>query len=162
MKKIILILMVAILFIAGCENKEEEKKQKENNKQEYKTMTCTNNTDSIANLITVNIEYDNNIIKNIKYTYDIKEEGKTMISMLVTEFEKDFKDVSGVTSKYSNNTWIQTYDFEKINLENYKNAKTNYLNYLSSDTEKNFDYINNDNMLLDSYKNIELNKYICE
>lgn len=162
-KYVISILLVCgmLMTITGCGEKKENDTNKDNNKN-YSKMTCTNNTDAIADSITVDIEYEDNYIKNVKYTYNIKDSGETVAKLMQEEFKKDFEKVTGVEENYSDKKWIQTYNFEKINLDEYKTARTNYLNYLSNSTTKDFTYIKDNHILLDSYKNIELSGYTCK
>lgn len=172
MKKVLFSIAIFTLLVSltGC-NDSNDKLNKDKNEskgnsniesKDYSKMTCTNSNDSVASTIITNIEYEDNYIKNIKYTYNIKSDGQTLATMLKDEFEKDFKSVTGVDSNYSNNVWTQTFNFEKVNLNDYQNAMTNYLNFVSSSTEKDFSYIKDDKILLDSYKSIELSNYNCE
>lgn len=156
MKKLTLLLMtfVLVLGLTGCTNK--------NGGSKYDKKTCTQiGKDMAADTIKTNLESDGDTLKNIKYTYLMTINTISYAEEQNEAFTKYFKDIDGVENELDDLNWIVTYDFEKIDLNKFKEAMTKFRTEFLKSDKNDYSYIDNNKVSLSKYQKVELNGYNC-
>lgn len=113
------------------------------------TYICTNNENSIQVNITTNNEYIINLQKNQIF------ENESIASEMKTYFE----DKNGFAAVLNKNSLITEYNFNIIDINEYKLMIKNYNDTFTIDTD--FSYITDNKILFSKYKEIELKDFKC-
>lgn len=120
-----------------------EKKEKKSTNEKIK-ITCEGSTDTSDNTI-INIDYTNDTINKVVYSYTYKLENKTGAENLVNRFDKMYAYVSNIYSEIEISDKVIvtfTYKFDDVNIDkikeiddsittSYKEFKNNNLNNLT-------------------------------
>lgn len=132
-------------FETNKKEKEEPTPVKEETK-EY-SLNCSSDT------ISFDIQSkDNNIIRiEKKETFTTDEE--------LNEITKIFENQEGIETKLEDKNLTVIFDFEKLDVNQYKVVMRNYLEYYRSSSD--FTYVEEDKLLYDIFKESELQDFKC-
>lgn len=147
---LILIFIGINIFLLYDWNTEKDKKKKEieiPEKVVQKNLSCTKDN------IKINVVSKDNYIMNMEriQTFNNEEEKK--------EIAEIFKDHEGISTKIEENTLNITFDFQKLDSNQYKNIMRNYLEYYRDSSD--FTYVKDDKLDYKVYKETELKEFQC-
>ncbi len=128
------------------DEKEEEKEPIVEKTKNY-TLSCTTEN------IDIEVKAKDNIITRIekKQIYSSKEE--------LNEIAKIFENQEGITTQIDENNLLITFDFETLDVNQYKISMRNYLEYYRNTSD--FTYVEEDKLLYNTYKETELKDFEC-
>lgn len=156
MKRFSILNLLLILAFIGINifllydwNSVNENKKEENPVIEVKrkSLTCT------SSKIEIKINSKDNIITKIEktQTFDNEEEQKEITNI--------FQKQNNIQSETKENRLIVTFDFQKIDSNQYKNIIREYLEYYRESND--FTYVKDDHLYYDIYKETELKGFEC-
>ncbi len=139
-------------FIYQWEEKKvvETPQEKEETTVYQNTYLCEKEDEHISSLITT--EKDNITSMIRKETFDSQE--------LLEEAKEYFKETEGLTIEVEDKTLILTFDFQKLDLNEYKNMVRDYLESKRETTD--FTYIVDDKLVYTTYLKEQLNGFTCK
>lgn len=115
-----------------------------------KNYTCEKEEDHISSLITTENEYIISITR--KETFDTEE--------LLEETKAFFQETDGLTISSEDNVLTLTFDFKKLDINEYKNMIRDYLESKRETTD--FNYIVDDKLVYTSYIKEQLDGFTCQ
>ena len=127
--------------------KEKKKEEEPTTEIKKKSLTCT------SSKIEMKINSKDNIITKIEktQTFDNEEEQKEITNI--------FQKQNNIQIEAKENQLILTFDFQKIDSNQYKNIIREYLEYYRESSD--FAYVKDDHLYYDIYKETELKDFEC-
>ncbi len=140
---------INIFFLYNWNNSKKQEKDSEPiiKEEKEKNLSCTSDN------LNIEVIAKNNYITKLKRTMNFEDE-EELNSIL-----KIFENQEGIAYDINDKQLAITFDFENLDINEYKNVMRNYLEYYRDSSD--FTYIEENKLLYDHYKESELKELEC-